>query len=400
VVAAALLAAAVSMAVRGETNPLGNAAGLLAMVVTLPMSMLWVVCNGALPGGLGRGASLAVGLLWVAASGCLQAWLADRAAAGQVPRGLRRWPVTTVLTLGVLLGAGMAVLHWFGTGPFRVTFGLVVLTPYALLVATGVVLLALAACRAWHAAAGMALALALTGAVLPRAVPKPQPLATGPRVTLESLNMRHGQADPGTVVELVRQCHVDVLSLQELTPQAVTALGAAGLWRLLPYRELQPAAGAAGSGLASRFRLRSRALSGQTYFHQPSAALELPNGNALTVVAVHAVAPRPGLPVAGWRDRLLSLPRPTGSPRVLAGDFNATLDHRAFRRLLRAGYRDASAETGRGLTPTWPTNKPGPPFAAIDHVLLSSAIAIRSYTAKTMPGSDHRTIITQLQLPN
>ena len=41
--------------------------------------------------------------------------------------------------------------------------------------------------------------------------------------------------------------------------------------------------------------------------------------------------------------------------RLLVGDFNATLDHAALRRLLDTGYRDAASVVGQGMTPTcWP----------------------------------------------
>ena len=45
---------------------------------------------------------------------------------------------------------------------------------------------------------------------------------------------------------------------------------------------------------------------------------------------------------------------PANRATILAGDFNATLDHVELRRLLGTGYRDAAASLGRGLTPTWP----------------------------------------------
>ena len=41
-------------------------------------------------------------------------------------------------------------------------------------------------------------------------------------------------------------------------------------------------------------------------------------------------------------------PRPDGPPRILAGDFNATLDHALLRRLLATGYVDAADRDGRG----------------------------------------------------
>jgi hypothetical protein len=43
-----------------------------------------------------------------------------------------------------------------------------------------------------------------------------------------------------------------------------------------------------------------------------------------------------------------------GDLQLIAGDFNATLDHRVLRRLLGRGYADAADAAGDGLTWTWP----------------------------------------------
>jgi len=43
------------------------------------------------------------------------------------------------------------------------------------------------------------------------------------------------------------------------------------------------------------------------------------------------------------------------APLVVAGDFNATRDHRQFRDLWNStGYRDAGDDSGAGLMPTYP----------------------------------------------
>jgi hypothetical protein len=58
-------------------------------------------------------------------------------------------------------------------------------------------------------------------------------------------------------------------------------------------------------------------------------------------VRVKTVHPRPPISAVSepvWRASIARLPRPGAAPhgplRVLAGDFNATLDHRAMRGLL------------------------------------------------------------------
>jgi hypothetical protein len=66
-------------------------------------------------------------------------------------------------------------------------------------------------------------------------------------------------------------------------------------------------------------------------------------------VAVHTNPPATSpAQVRSWEQDLAALPAPEpGVLRVLAGDFNATLDHVAFRTLLDRGYVDAARAAGR-----------------------------------------------------
>jgi endonuclease/exonuclease/phosphatase family metal-dependent hydrolase len=84
---------------------------------------------------------------------------------------------------------------------------------------------------------------------------------------------------------------------------------------------------------------------------------------------------------------------------VLAGDFNASLDHRAFRELLDRGYVDAADQLGRGLTPTWPNFRPMPPIISIDHVVADRRVAVRDVEVVDVPGTDHRGVFAELRLP-
>jgi endonuclease/exonuclease/phosphatase family metal-dependent hydrolase len=87
-----------------------------------------------------------------------------------------------------------------------------------------------------------------------------------------------------------------------------------------------------------------------------------------------------------------------GPLRVILGDFNATLDHAAFRDLLDDGYVDAADATGDGLAPTWsggPLNLP----ITIDHVVLDARLGVRATSVHTIAGSDHRAVVAELVLP-
>jgi len=84
--------------------------------------------------------------------------------------------------------------------------------------------------------------------------------------------------------------------------------------------------------------------------------------------------------------------------RILAGDFNGTLDQRDLRSVLDGGYVDAAAAAGAGLHFTWPTKGRRPLFA-IDHILVDRRIAVKRFEAREIPGTDHRAVIAQLVIP-
>ncbi|MGQ0778546.1 MAG: endonuclease/exonuclease/phosphatase family protein [Pseudonocardiales bacterium] len=323
--------------------------------------------------------------------------------SGNRGRALGGRALTLLLAVGVAVAIGAALLRVAGTGAAQWTFVALSFTPYALGGAGVLALLALAA-RRWRSFAGAALAVVVLGAgVLPRAVADAQPDATGPALMVASANLYYGQVDPRVVVDLVRARDVDVLSLQELTPQAVAALDAAGLRELLPHRVFRPEPRAAGTGLASRYPLQERALTSQSSYHwQPAALVDLPGVVDVEVVAVHAVAPVGLIQPATWRAELADLPRPLGGPitRVLAGDFNATLDHQPLRALLETGYQDAADTVGRGLWATWPTDTSIAPVVAIDHLLVEPTCLVRSFDTVPLPGGDHRAVVAEIVLPS
>jgi endonuclease/exonuclease/phosphatase (EEP) superfamily protein YafD len=136
----------------------------------------------------------------------------------------------------------------------------------------------------------------------------------------------------------------------------------------------------------------------------PSAVAMPVDGDGPTVVAAHAVAPRQQY-MAHWRDDLSWLADQCGQDEnvILAGDFNATLDH--MGRLGVDGgtlghCHDIASETGNGSVGTWPTNLPALLGAPIDHVMASENwVATGSIVLRSLDGSgsDHRPLIVQLE---
>ena len=258
--------------------------------------------------------------------------------------------------------------------------------------------LSLARRRGPAATAALA-AVALGLAVRPRGIPRPQPTASGPVLRVLTVNLFHGRGDAESVVALARQVEADVLFLQELTADAVTRLKQAGLADLMPHTRLEPRRGSGGSGIYSRFPLSEGPEVAPVRAAQPTALLELPSGEEVELICVHPSAPalrRDG--AVRWRAELAVLPSPGRLPTVLAGDFNATIDHAAFRDLLRLGYADAARQAGKALTPTW-----GPPgrgaMVTLDHVLVDRSCAVLACSVHAIPGSDHRAVYATIQLP-
>ncbi len=83
---------------------------------------------------------------------------------------------------------------------------------------------------------------------------------------------------------------------------------------------------------------------------------------------------------------------------MLAGDFNASQDHAAFRRILDTGLRDAARLDGADRTPTWPS-RTTPAFGAqIDHVLVSADFTAEKARFLSLPNTDHRALTVTLTL--
>jgi endonuclease/exonuclease/phosphatase (EEP) superfamily protein YafD len=265
------------------------------------------------------------------------------------------------------------------------------LTPFAAATAWIPVAVALAL-RQWAVAlAALAIAAVLVGVVAPRAFGGPQ--AGGTSVTVLSANLRYGRADAEALARLARARDADVLSVQELTPAAVPRLAVAGLLERYPHRILDPRAGARGSGILSRHPLSAARRSPGPAPAMPEAVVEVPGAVPLWLKAVHPVKPM-FRNMWRWDRDMRALPgaTPRGPLRMLAGDFNATLDHDEMRRLLDSGYVDAAETAGDGLRPTYR-------MIQIDHVLVDRRARIGAVTFDDLAGSDHDTITATVGLP-
>ncbi|MFB8387093.1 endonuclease/exonuclease/phosphatase family protein [Microbacterium sp. NPDC055910] len=135
----------------------------------------------------------------------------------------------------------------------------------------------------------------------------------------------------------------------------------------------------------------------------PSAVAMPTAGDGPIIVAAHAVAPRREY-MQAWRDDLRWLAdQCAGSNVIMAGDFNATVDHMTSLGMdggTLGRCRDAALETGNGSVGTWTTEIPPLVGAPIDHVMVSEhwrATGSLVVTSLDGAGSDHRPLVVQLE---
>ncbi|MEH3052805.1 MAG: endonuclease/exonuclease/phosphatase family protein [Patulibacter minatonensis] len=228
-----------------------------------------------------------------------------------------------------------------------------------------------------------------------------QPAADGPVVTIATANVFVGEGSTSDLADLLRRHHVDVLAIQENTPEFDARAQGAGIREQLPswLSDPDPRPGTAGLALLSRWPIDPvppatgdhRSIGG--LIHIPGAS------RTLHLRSVHPPPPFRSTTVPCWQrcTRTLARTRQTTTDVILAGDYNATLDHHPLRDLLASGFRDAAEQTGHAWRPTWSRN--ALLRLSLDHILVTDRIAVEQVTTHDLHRSDHDVVITRLRLP-
>ena len=304
------------------------------------------------------------------------------------------WFVVLPLAAWALLRAGGWDAGW--PAPQLLAF-----TPLAALGAAVAVALMLLVRRRPQAVVAALSAIVLVVVIAPRGLGGEAHAGDRAPLRVLTLNLHGEGANPAAVVALIRRSKADVVSLQELSPANVRRLDRAGIRAVLPHRVLEPRPKQEGTGLYARLPLRRESRPLAFRYALSAARVRVPGGRTVRILAVHTQAPAGRSFIPGWRRDLALLPEAGGGgpPRILAGDFNATLDHRPLRDLIDTGYRDAADATGRGLTPTWPEHRRFPPVVTIDHVLADDSLTFGEVKITEVDGTDHRAVFAEVLVP-
>jgi endonuclease/exonuclease/phosphatase (EEP) superfamily protein YafD len=321
------------------------------------------------------------------------------------PQRRRRTGRYVLAALGTVIVAVGALPDLVGLDHHSPFSQIVAFRPWILLGIAVLVLVTAWPRRTRPLAAGL-LAVLVVGAtmVLPRAIADPLPAGGGKQLTVLSFNAKVGMADVDAFAELVREKRPDLVAMVEaggdFADDVESAVEKDG-YRLTSSRPdkrdwSNPVAVLVNEKLGNV----------TTKVDQDTAwypSIEVTGGalGKLHFVAYHARSPRPG-DVQEWRDDLGLLPRwcTAQAPTIVAGDFNATLDHSPLRSNM-AGCSDAAAQRGDGLIPTWGPSDGRRVFGPqIDHIMSTQGIAAESFEAHDIRGSDHRAIVATLEIPS
>jgi endonuclease/exonuclease/phosphatase (EEP) superfamily protein YafD len=236
------------------------------------------------------------------------------------------------------------------------------------------------------------------GTGLPHASGSPRPAA---QLCLLTVNAQGGGADPAALLRIMRRHSVDVLAVQELTSRMVATLDAAGLAQLLPFSHLDPRPGGYGTGLWARWPLIPLPPVPGMTTAAPRARIDPRPGRPVTLTIVHPLPPKSGQAEI-WRRELGLIGQTLAAvnePQVVAGDFNASRDHRPFRDLVAQGFVDCADSAPHRPWPgyTWPTTGVMLPVMRLDHVLASRPVTVRGARVLRVPRTDHHGVLAVVE---
>ena len=216
------------------------------------------------------------------------------------------------------------------------------------------------------------------------------PLAHDDSLKIATGNLFDFNEQRSTMLDVIGRLDVDLLAVQEVLKEDEAILTASwphAVWN--HDRELL------GSALLSRHPIPWSHIHDLEGFALVEALVRTPGGD-LRVFVVHLASPkRPTRAAIQDRQliRLAQLVHASAEPVVIVGDFNFSSGAPQWRRFTTT----AQLQRPPGISPgTWPTWL-GPLGIDIDHI-AGRGVGFSPLQVWTIPGSDHRGLITQVSL--
>jgi endonuclease/exonuclease/phosphatase (EEP) superfamily protein YafD len=218
-------------------------------------------------------------------------------------------------------------------------------------------------------------------------------------------NTQGGATSPADVAALVVEVQADVVSLPEMDEDAaaeVARLAALDGMRLTPATTRTVADSLEESWIPTSL-LVADDLGSYELDEAAGSTPGLPSGvwrpvdsKGPVIVAAHPMPPLPDS-MDDWRTGLHWITGQCGAlgtDVIIAGDFNATVDH-----LDLGACQDAAVEVTAAATGTWPSTVPAWLASPIDHVLVGDAWSVldaRIMEPSASGNTDHRPIVAVL----
>lgn len=233
---------------------------------------------------------------------------------------------------------------------------------------------------------------------------------TADDLTVLSWNTLGPATTPEAVAALALEHDADIVVMPETivenAEQVALAMKAGGhpMWvHTLSYDRISPAK---STSLLTSVELGDYDFDSvsETTHVLPSVVATPRDGSGPTIVAVHAVAPIPGQ-FSNWPGDLELLAELCdGENIIMAGDFNATIDHMsglgASPGKTLGECTDSTIASNSAAVGTWPTALPALLGSPIDHVMATddwTVIGARVIDTLDENGSDHRPVVAQLR---
>ncbi len=324
------------------------------------------------------------------------------------PQPLFATLVRLALWLATAAVGVLAISQAFGVTGLALVFALQALTPVVVIGAIGLILVALVV-RMWPVVLLNAVAVAgLVTVLMPVIGGSDRPVVdpAAPQLVVAVSNIYYENPSIDAAATALLDLDADVLGIVEYNPVAAAALEAQGVNVRYPYRSAMPRNDRTGIVLFSRLPIIESVVAPIGHQLGIIATIDV-RGVATRIILVHPVPASSQSDVGLWSDDLRTIGRTAAEsdlPTIVAGDFNASRWHPAFRHMLDWGLDDVHEQVGKGWSRSWPANRFFPPFVRIDHALVRNGAVGVDMLDIVVPGSDHRgyvaTIAVQAVVPD